>query len=164
MQQLEPHKNVHYFYALLFCLAITLHNLEEALWLPQWSQIGYPFVQPVTAAQFHFAVLVVTALAYVVSFLFCVFPKALSFQSIFIGFLGAMIINAFFPHLLLTIYTGNYAPGLITGLLVIVPINTIVFYKLRPLSFKNICLSTVIVGASLLLLLPVLFQIGRMFS
>ena len=25
------------YYAIFFCLAITLHNLEEALWLPQWS-------------------------------------------------------------------------------------------------------------------------------
>ena len=30
-------------YALFFCLAITLHNLEEALWLPQWSQMGSAF-------------------------------------------------------------------------------------------------------------------------
>ena len=56
------------YYALFFCLAITLHNLEEALWLPQWSQIGSAFQRPVSSNEFHFAVLIITALAYLISF------------------------------------------------------------------------------------------------
>jgi len=42
------------YYAIFFCFAITLHNLEEAVWLPQWSQIGSSFQKPVTPGEFHF--------------------------------------------------------------------------------------------------------------
>ena len=75
------------YYTLFFCLAITLHNLEEALWLPQWSQIGSAFQRPVTSNEFYFTVLIITALAYLISFLYLIFPKSKVMKWAFIGFL-----------------------------------------------------------------------------
>jgi len=37
-------------YAVFFCLAITLHNVEEALWLPQWSQQPSKFQKAVSTS------------------------------------------------------------------------------------------------------------------
>ena len=68
-RKIEGRAEMKNYYALFFCLAITLHNLEEALWLPQWSQIGSAFQRPVSSNEFHFAVLIITALAYLISFL-----------------------------------------------------------------------------------------------
>ena len=47
---------------LLFILGFTLHNLEEAVWLPKWSQVAKKFHKPVTTNEFIFAVLVITVL------------------------------------------------------------------------------------------------------
>ena len=75
-----------------------------------------------------------------------------------------MVFNAIFPHLLATIVTKTYAPGVVTGLLLNLPINTIILYKLHKLHVitkKEIVISTIVVGGVLLAIIPVLFAIGR---
>lgn len=151
------------YYVIFFCLAITLHNLEEALWLPQWSQIGSSFQNPVSQNEFHFAVLIITALAYLVSFLTLCFPKSKIIKWAYIGFLGSMIFNAFFPHLIVTLLMKTYAPGLLTAFLLNVPINTVILYKLHKQNFiqvKEIIISTVGVGVLLVVMIPFLFTLG----
>jgi hypothetical protein len=151
------------YYAIFFCLAIILHNVEEALWLPQWSQLGSSIQKPVTPNEFHFAVLIITALAYLISFLYVSFPKTNLLKWVFIGFLGSMIFNAIFPHLIASIMTKSYAPGLATGLLLNIPVNTVILYRLYTLSLitkKEILISTVVVGILLLAMIPALFTLG----
>lgn len=151
------------YYAIFFCLGITLHNFEETLWLPQWSQMGLSFQRPVTPNEFHFAVLIITVLAYFVSFLFLSFPKSRIIKWTFIGLSGSMIFNAIFPHLIATILMKTYAPGLMTALALNVPINFIILYKFHKqniIRVNEIIISTVFVGISLLAIIPVLFTIG----
>ena len=50
----------------LFALAVTLHNLEEALLLPTWSRSAGRWHHPVGAREFRFAVAVLTVFAYVI--------------------------------------------------------------------------------------------------
>jgi hypothetical protein len=58
---------------ILFLLGFSLHNIEEALWLPQWSQNATRFHKPVSNNEFHFAVIMVTAIGYLFTFqYFCV--------------------------------------------------------------------------------------------
>jgi len=79
----------------------------------------------------------------------------------FIGFLGSMIFNATFPHLLATIFIKTY--GLGTALLVNIPINTVILYrlyKLKSITLKEIHLSTVVVGILLIAMIPFLFILG----
>lgn len=151
------------YFAVFFCLAITLHNIEEALWLPEWSQLGHYFQKSVTPYEFYFAVIIITALAYLSSFLFLFFPESNFTRRLFIGFLGAMVFNAFFPHLLATILMKSYAPGLITALLLNVPINLLILYKLyteKKTSIKEIIISSIVVGLLLLCSIPLLFSLG----
>ena len=49
----------------LFPVAITVHNLEEAIWIPGWSQNVGKWHPPVGRYEFWFAVGVLTVLAYV---------------------------------------------------------------------------------------------------
>ncbi|WP_147533340.1 HXXEE domain-containing protein [Bacillus marasmi] len=151
------------YYVLFFCLAITLHNIEEALWLPKWSQLEFAFQKPVTPNEFHFAVLILTALAYLVTFLYVNFSELRVIKWAFIGLLGSMIFNAIFPHLILTIFMKTYAPGLATALLLNIPINSIILYKLHKsdfVSLKEIVISTVIIGLILIAMIPILFRTG----
>lgn len=155
--------NVKNDYAVFFCLAITLHNLEEALWLPEWSQLESSIQKSVTPNEFHFAVLVITAIAYLVSFLYVNFSESKMIKWAFIGFLGSMIFNAFFPHLISTIVMKAYAPGLATALLLNIPINTVILSQLHTsdrVTIKEILIATVVMGIALLALIPLLFMLG----
>ncbi|MFH1985782.1 MAG: HXXEE domain-containing protein [Pseudomonadota bacterium] len=59
----------------LFALAVTLHNLEEALLLPTWSRSAGRWHHPVGAREFRFAVAVLTVFAYVTVYLAAVGGK-----------------------------------------------------------------------------------------
>lgn len=69
-----------------FSLGVTLRNLEEAIWLPHWSQSVGKYQHPVEKNAFVFAVIVITMFGY-----------------IYLGFIGMMGLNAIFPHLVATI-------------------------------------------------------------
>jgi len=152
-----------YYLVVFFCLAITLHNLEEAIWLPKWSQQSSRFQKPVTSNEFYFAVIFITILAYLSAFSYLYMPESALAKWIFIGFLGSMIINAFFPHLIATVLMKKYAPGLLTGLLLNTPINSLVIYQMfsrNLIIWKELLFSTFIVGIILLALIPFLFKMG----
>ncbi|NMM52868.1 HXXEE domain-containing protein [Paenibacillus aquistagni] len=152
-----------YYLVVFFCLAITLHNIEEAIWLPKWSQQSSRFQKPVTTSEFHFAVIFITILAYLSAFSFLYMPESDFAKWIFIGFLGSMIFNAIFPHLIATVVMKKYAPGLLTGLLLNIPINSLVIYRMfsnHLMIWRELILSTFVVGMILLALIPVLFKVG----
>lgn len=151
-------------FVIFFCLAITLHNMEEALWLPAWSQQASRFQKPVTSNEFHFAVLVITILAYLSSFSYLIMPELNLSKWIFAGFLGSMIFNAIFPHLISTILMKKYAPGLATGLFLNIPINSVILYQMfaeNTIGWRGLFISTIAVGISLLACIPLLFKAGR---
>ncbi|CCQ95069.1 putative integral inner membrane protein [[Clostridium] ultunense Esp] len=149
---------------ILFLFAITLHNLEEALWLPAWSNHASKFHKPVGKSEFYFAVIFITSLAYLSTFFYLFFPKSMLAKYILIGFLGSMIMNTIFPHLLATIVLKSYAPGLLTGILLNIPINSLIIYQFfqsKEITFTELFVSILVVGGVLFSLIPVLFKIGK---
>ena len=152
---------------IFFPLAITLHNLEEAAWLPAWSKHAKKFHKPVEAGEFHFAVLIVTILAYLSTFLAVAFPAAWLWTYIFHGFLGAMILNTFVPHLAATIILKRYSPGLMSGLALLVPVNSsILYHSLNSglVTWPGLLFSIFAVSVTLLGLLPIFFKVGKKLS
>jgi len=116
-------------FELLFLLSFTLHNIEEALWLPKWSQYAKKFHPPVSKNEFHFAVLVITVLGYVLTFLILLTGSANNIvKYLYLGFLSMMAFNAVFPHLIATIVLRRYAPGTLTGLLLNLPIGLYILF------------------------------------
>ena len=149
---------------LLFILAISIHNIEEALWLPAWSKCAKRFHRQIGQQEFGFAVLVVTIFALLATSAFIMFPQIGIVKYIYFGFLGAMMVNVIFPHIVATIVLRKYAPGLISGLLLILPINGGVIYQSinkGVMTFWEIVISTIIVGALLLISTSLLFRIGK---
>ncbi|MBK7452454.1 MAG: HXXEE domain-containing protein [Anaerolineales bacterium] len=149
---------------LFFPIAITLHNLEEAIWLPAWTKHAKQFHKPIEANVFYFAVIFVTILAYLSTFLAVAFPSSWLWKYIFHGFLGAMILNTIFPHLVSTIILRRYSPGLVTGLFLLLPINSIILYQsvmLGHIKLTDLMISILIVSLALLSFLLFFFKIGE---
>ncbi len=150
-----------------FPIAITLHNLEEAAWLPQWSRDAGRIHKPVEPNEFRFAVVIVTLLAYLATFAAVAAPESRLARLCFFGFLGVMIFNAFVPHLLAAVALRRYAPGLLTGLALLVPINGVILaqaFAARQLTWAGLLVSTAVVGVMLLVLVPVSFRLGRRWT
>lgn len=150
--------------ALIFLLSFTLHNIEEALWMPRWSQDKIRFFKAAPKNEFYFALIVLTALAYLAVCLLAIYPGQRLFTYIFAGLLGAMAFNAVFPHLAATVALRKYAPGVITAVLLMLPVNGLILLHMANsgiLSPSEIVLSTLGVGMPMAASLPVLFWVGR---
>ncbi len=150
--------------SLLFLFGITLHNTEEALWLPQWSRLAGTFRKPVTRNEFIFAVIVITMLAYMAAGLFFLFPGIPVFKYAFLGFAGGMIVNVILVHLLSTVLIRKYSPGLVTGIFLLVPIDTLILINAIDTGITNIygvILSTAVMAILLVAIIPVLFKLGN---
>ena len=149
---------------LFFLFAISIHNIEEAIWLPKWSKYASRFHKEVKPYEFHFAVIIVTVFAYLFTALFFMFQDSFVLKYLYFGFLGAMVINVFFPHLVATIVIKRYTPGLITGFTLVLPISSLIIYfalKYHVIDWIMLVISTVFVGVLLLLSLRPLFKLGE---
>lgn len=107
----------------LFPLALAIHNVEEALWLPAWSKSAGRFHKPVGTFEFVFAAVVLTDLLVVVTILSGSSGKQGLVTYLFFAFNFIVLLNVFFPHLAATAVLKKYCPGLLTGILLIVPIT-----------------------------------------
>lgn len=149
---------------IFFSIAITLHNIEEAVWLPKWSQNASKFHKKVNSNEFIFSIIIITTLAYLSTFLFVAYPHISIIKNIYFGFLGAMVLNSVFPHLIATVALKRYMPGVITGILLMLPIDLLLIIKgiqLNIVFINEVFLCTLLVSGFLLMLIPVLFRIGR---
>lgn len=148
----------------LFAIAITIHNFEEAIWLPRWSESAGRWHHPVKPGEFRFAVFVLTLFAYVAAFLSFVGGKESIGAYLLAGYALAMLLNVAFPHLIATVALRRYAPGIATALLLNFPIT---FLLLRQaIREKYVELTTFIwagplVVAGILGSIPILFAFGR---
>ena len=106
---------------IIWILAITetLHNLEEAVWLPKWSQTAGIW-QPVGTFEFRFAVIVVTLVFYGIIYYFSVSKSKLSGYMLG-GALVMVLVNVLIPHIIAVIFIRRYVPGVITGIILNVP-------------------------------------------
>ncbi|MBU2649158.1 HXXEE domain-containing protein [bacterium] len=112
----------------LFAISITVHNLEEAIWLPKWSKSAGRWHHPVEPAVFRFAVLTLTILAYIFAILASVGEKQSIGAYLVAGYALAMLLNVVFPHLIATIALKKYAPGLATALFFNLPVTAGLLY------------------------------------
>ena len=108
--------------ALLLALAVTLHNVEEMIWLPGFP---HPTALKIDAGPvaFRFAAVGVAALVWAVALTLAAGWPA---GSLMAGFALAMIVNAAVPHLALTVAMRRYHPGTATACLLVVPAATAV--------------------------------------
>ncbi len=148
---------------ILFLMGFTLHNVEEAIWLPAWSGHAKRF-RAGQRHEFRFAVIMVTALGYLLGFAHLAFGARYALcTTVFHGFVLMMMFNVVFPHLAATVVLRRYAPGLATGLLLNLPIGLFLLMQgvdtLR--NFGHVALAAVVVAAVTLPMIKLCFRFGR---
>ncbi|HXN47327.1 MAG TPA: HXXEE domain-containing protein [Bryobacteraceae bacterium] len=115
--------------AVLFGIGVTLHNIEEAMFLVDWSRSHFkPWFEP--DRKIYWAV---TSLVSVVIWIpvvgVCVSKESSSFQNALSGFALAMAINALLPHLLISLVKHSYSPGVETGMLFNLPLGVLLIHE-----------------------------------
>jgi hypothetical protein len=104
--------------------AFMLHNSEEAYTMCRYP-VEYPFqsLQLPDCRQFLVAVSLLSAVAIVAYIIAIRSAKPWIFYFISTGFASALLLNVLVPHLLVAIYTFNYTPGLISAILLNLPLS-----------------------------------------
>ena len=149
---------------LLFLLGFSLHNIEEALWLPQWSKHARKYHKEVSKNEFRFAVIIVTAIGYLLTFQYFIFAPSFALSKyIYLGFLLMMAVNVIFPHLIATLVLKKYAPGTITGLALNAPIGIYILFREinKPDELVFVIISAAILVVIFLVLINQLFKLGK---
>ena len=146
----------------IFMFCLTVHNIEEALWMPDWRAKTMPRRSP-QKEHFIFAVLGITVIGYLSAGLFAFYPDNQHLEYAFVGFTGAMFINAVVPHLALTIRYRKYCPGVMTGCFLIIPLHSMILYNAANshLKISEILIATLIVCAVLLGVIPLFVRLAK---
>lgn len=151
----------------LFCFAITIHNIEEAIWLPRWSKTAGRWHHPVNPYEFRFAVTVLTLSAYVMALLCHFNVTGVVCRYLISGYALAMLLNVVFPHIIATMVMRRYAPGTATAVLLNLPATLLLLktgfdqgmLETRIFQYAGPAVVFAILGS-----IPILFFIGRKIS
>ena len=111
--------------AILFGIGVTLHNLEEAVYLTGWARSNLKLFFEPNRKIYWILTSLVSVVIWVPIVGVCVSPEGSHFQSALSGFALAMAINAVFPHLALSLIKHSYSPGTGTGMLFNLPLGVL---------------------------------------
>ena len=151
----------------LFPVVLTLHNLEEAIWFPDWTRQAGRWHAPVSQRVFRFAAAVFTLLAFGVTWLSAASGKQTIWAYLTFGYMVAVLANVLIPHLAVTVAMRRYMPGLATGVALNLPtLSLLVILALRQgyvsgWKAAEYSVSVILIG---LLLIPALFKLGRLLN
>ena len=149
----------------LLVAAFIIHNAEEAVFICRYPVADLvAFVKPLSCSQFKVAVLFIT-LAVLAAVIVAVRTKN---QEIYLfvtsSLASALVLNAFVPHIALAIYTLLYTPGLISAILLMVPLGLLVL-RINSRAYPNHkkmllhAVSGLAIGYSIFILTTVLVKI-----
>jgi hypothetical protein len=151
----------------LFPIVLTLHNAEEAIWLPGWSKRAVLWHSPVTPGTFRFAVTVLTVLAFAVTWLSAESGKQSVWTYLVFGCMVAMLANVPIPHIALTVALRTYMPGVATAVALNLPVlSLLVVMALREgyvTGWKSVAFCIGVSGAALASI-PALFKLGKLLN
>jgi hypothetical protein len=108
----------------LLPFAFVVHNAEETWTIGQMGSIG-PFAAMLP--QFIIAVGLVTLLGFAIVFL----HGWRGWNYAVTAFAGALFLNVFFPHILAAVWYGRYMPGLVSAMVLILPLTAAILWKIR---------------------------------
>jgi hypothetical protein len=108
---------------MLLPFAFALHNLEEVLGMEKWTKSVPEYIhKPVTTRQLGIAVLLFSILGFVVTLTKSFYQTEQYYYFVIAGFAGMLFLNVFLPHLTATVFLKKYSPGVISGLLINLPL------------------------------------------
>lgn len=147
-------------------LAFMVHNIEEAIAVGNTTNpIFKAHIDNIN--QFIIAVLLFTILGFIVVYGKKLYKNQRYYEYAVTGFSGMLFLNAFFPHILSSVYFRTYTPGLITVVVLILPITSIILwktYQMKIFSAKQFPIAIISGGIVGILLVAVFLGIGYLFS
>ena len=153
--------------ASLFTLGALLHNLEEALYLPAWSKHARRWYRPVAAPVFRVAAAALSVV-FVLITVFGMFSHTGGVGAyLMAGYVLAMLFNVMVPHALVSLFQREYMPGTTTALLLNLPLGLLYLHVALDARFIEMPIflwAGPTVAIALLLLMPLLFTLGRRFQ
>jgi hypothetical protein len=147
-----------------FAVVVTGHNLEEAVFLPQWSQKAGRWHPPVGAGEFRFAVTILTLLAFIAAYWSASGARGSVGAYLVSGYALAMLLNVVFPHLAATLVIRRYMPGTATSVLFVLPVSSLLLYRAFLQGYIKFSLFVYIgpgIVLAIMLIIPILFIVGR---
>jgi hypothetical protein len=150
----------------LFTAGVLLHNAEEAISLPTWAARVVRWPVRVGNGEFRFAALA-QSLSLIVLAAAAFLSGAGSIAAyIFSGYVFAMIVNVFAPHVFATVALRQYMPGTATALLLNLPLGVLFLQRALAEGFvvrDDLLWSAPVTALLILLSIPILFAAGRRF-
>ena len=148
--------------------AFLLHNIEEAVSMEDWIEkspmkISYS----ITTNQFVVAVALFTFMGFIVVFVKRLYKNEVQFFILITGFSGMLLLNVFLPHLITALVFRMYVPGLITAVLINLPLTIYILWHIHKASKFSIkkMVFTIIGGGIFGIVLAYLFLlIGNIFN
>ena len=110
-------------------VAVTVHNLEEAIWMPRfWAAHSWHVISTV---EFRVGAVMVAALAFAITYAAERCPQSILATRLLVIFCVVMFLNAFW-HIGATAYLHAYAPGVVTAVLIVLPVTGYLLFHLLP--------------------------------
>lgn len=152
--------------SLAFLLAYVLHNMEEAIWMPEFSKKLKRFQHfGLKKKQFRVAVCLGTLYGYFLTYVYFVDNGASEIvKYLYLGFVMIVGFNAIFPHLMATIYFQKYAPGTLTACLLTLPISFYIIFVENGATLNHAmlimgCAGNLIISLSILMISKRLYKL-----
>ena len=106
----------------LYLAAFTIHNAEEALFLPEWARRARPVSVEVDRRSFLILLAVLTLLSYGAGLAFLLRGSAEALpRLLFLGLAAATLVNVFVPHLAGSVAARRLMPGAASGVALVLP-------------------------------------------
>ena len=157
----------------LFPVVLTLHNAEEAVWLPGWAKrvgrwhLGYMSTTgpgKISPGAFRFLVAAITVLAFAVTWLSVQSGKQTVWTYLAFGYMVTVLANVLIPHVAASVALRSYVPGVVTAVVLNLPVlSLLVALALRQgyvSGWKAVAYSAGVAGF-LLLCIAALYKFGR---
>jgi len=111
----------------LFPIALALHNTEEAIWMPSWAAAHAASLplNPPGAGIIWLALLVLTLAGVMITYLSARKGPQSLWAYLLFGYIVTMFANVIVPHVPAAIRFRGYAPGVVTAVLVNLPVMTL---------------------------------------
>ena len=112
----------------LLPIVFMIHNAEEVFAI--YKSKGYLLgLYPIGSFQFLVAASLFTILGFVVIFCKNLYRTPKQYLATALGFSGMLFLNVFFPHIISAIYYKAYTPGLISAVLLILPLTGVILWR-----------------------------------
>lgn len=150
----------------LLPIAFALHNIEEYYGMENWTK-NNPFYrfEPVKTKQFLVAIFLFSMLGFVLVYSRSYYPTKEIYSTVVLGFSGMLFLNVFFPHLLATLLTKKYSPGLFTAIFINLPLCSAIIWKMGSegsFSIQQLIFIMILGGLVGLILVFLFLRIGKL--